>query len=67
MLPYDEDTIKHDFEYVATKLGISVEELQSYLDAPNKSVSDYKSQQHLFNIGAKSMAALGLDKRMAKR
>lgn len=67
VLPYDEDTIKHDFEYVATKLGISVEELQSYLDAPNKSVSDYKSQQHLFNIGAKSMAALGLDKRMAKR
>ena len=26
-----------EFEYVATKLGISVDELQSYMDAPNKS------------------------------
>ena len=26
---YDEEMIKHDFEYVATKLGISADELQS--------------------------------------
>lgn len=64
---YDKDTIAHDFEYIATKLGISVAELQGYLDAPNKTVNDYKSQQTLFNIGSKVMTALGLEKRMAKR
>jgi len=64
---YDEDTMAHEFEYVATKLGISVEELQRYMDQPHKSVSDYRSQHKLFDIGSKAMAALGLDKRMAKR
>ena len=33
---FDKEMIKHDFEYIATKLGISVDELQGYLDAPNK-------------------------------
>lgn len=66
-LPYDESTIAQDFEYIATKLGISVDELQSYMDAPLKYVADYKSQQMLFHAGAKIMHVLGIDKRMAKR
>jgi len=64
---YDENTIAQDFEYVATKLGISVNELQGYMDAPNKSVRDYKSQESIFFIGSKIMTVLGIDKRMAKR
>lgn len=64
---YDEDTIAHEFEYIATKLEISAEELQQYMDEPNKTVNDYKSQQNLFELGSKVMMALGLEKRMAKR
>jgi N-acetyl sugar amidotransferase len=64
---YDENTIAQDFEYIATKLGISVNELQEYMDLPKKSVRDYKSQDGMFSIGSKVMAALGIDKRMAKR
>lgn len=64
---YDETTIAQDFEYIATKLGISVDELQGYMNAPKKSVNDYKSQQTLFDIGSKVMTVLGLEKRMAKR
>jgi len=60
--PYDEDTIAHDCEYVATKLGISVEELQSYMDAPNKSYRDYKSQHQVFSIGAQVLKGLGVEK-----
>jgi hypothetical protein len=30
---YDPETIAQDFEYIATKLGITVEELQGYMDA----------------------------------
>ena len=59
---YDPKTIKQDFEYIATKLGISVEELQSYMDAPNKTYKDYKSQDNIYNMGAKVMRALGLEK-----
>ncbi|MFH2027037.1 MAG: N-acetyl sugar amidotransferase [bacterium] len=64
---YDENTIAQDFEYVATKLGISVNELHGYMDAPNKSVRDYKSQESIFFIGSKIMNVLGIDKRMEKR
>tara|TARA_B110000211_G_C14069175_1_gene549137 strand:+ start:51 stop:1151 length:1101 start_codon:yes stop_codon:yes gene_type:complete len=59
---YNEETIAQDFEYIATKLGISVEELQGYMDAPNKSYKDYKSQENIYHIGAKVMRAFGLEK-----
>ena len=59
---YDPETINQDFEYVATKLGISVEELQFYMDSPNKTYKNYKSQDKIYNIGAKLMRILGLEK-----
>jgi len=59
---YDPETIQQDFEFIANKLGISVEELQSYMDAPNKTYRDYKSQEQVYNVGAKVMRALGLEK-----
>ena len=59
---YDPETINQDFEYVAAKLGISEEELQMYMDSPNKSYKDYKSQEKIYNIGAKVMRMLGLEK-----
>lgn len=60
-LPYDEATIAQDFEYIATKLRVSVEELQGYMDAPNKSYCDYKSQERIYASGARVMKALGLE------
>ena len=59
---FDEGTIAHDFEYIATKLGISVAELQSYLDGPNRTYKDFKSQDSIYNIGAKVMRMLGLER-----
>ena len=60
-LPYDEETIAQDFEYVATKLGISVAELQGYMDAPNRSFKNYKSQKNVYVIGAGLMKFLSLE------
>ena len=57
----DDDTIAQEFEYVATKLGISEDELRSYMDAPNKTYKDYKSQEGIYNLGAKVMKGLGLE------
>ena len=59
---YDPETIKQDFEYVATKLEISVEELRQYFNAPNKTYRDYKSQRAIYLMGAKVMKAIGLEK-----
>jgi len=61
-LPYDEETIKNDFEYVANKLSISTEELQSYMDMPKKTYKDYKSQESIYHYGAKAMRFLGIER-----
>lgn len=59
--PFDEGTVRQEFEYVAKKLGISEDELQGYLDAPNKSYKDYKSQESIYLVGAKVMKFLGME------
>lgn len=59
-LPYDPETISQDFEYIATKLGIGIDELQKYFKAPNKSYKDYKTQESIYKAGARIMKALGL-------
>ena len=59
---YNEDTINEDFEYIATKLGITVDMLRSYFEAPNKSYKDYSNQQLIYNIGAKVLKYLGVEK-----
>lgn len=57
----DEATVRQEFEYVATKLGIGVDELRSYLEAPNKTYRDYKSQETFYAVGARAMRLLGLE------
>tara|TARA_B100001287_G_C22674226_1_gene526854 strand:- start:922 stop:2055 length:1134 start_codon:yes stop_codon:yes gene_type:complete len=60
--PYDEATIRNDFEYIANKLGISVEELEGYMNLPLKSYNDYKSQSYIYSIGAKLSRIMGLER-----
>ena len=59
---YDKGSIKNDFEYIANKLSISVEELQSYMDMPKKTYKDYKSQEAIYHYGAKAMRLLGIER-----
>jgi len=59
---HDPETINDDFEYIATKLGVSVEELQGYMDAPNRLNSEFKSQEGIYSIGAKVMRMMGKEK-----
>lgn len=60
--PFDSATINQDFEFIANKLGISVDELQTYFDAPNKTYKDYASQESIYKIGAKLFKLLGIEK-----
>ncbi len=59
--PYDPEMVHHDFEYIATKLGISVDELRAYHAAPNRLNSEFRSQQSIYSIGAPIMRMFGLE------
>ncbi len=59
--PLDEVTAAQEFEYVANKLRISVEELEGYFNAPNRTYRDYKSQESIYAMGAKVMKFFGLE------
>jgi hypothetical protein len=58
---YDSESIDQEFEYIATKLGVSVDELRSYFTMPKKFYWDYKNQESLFNLGAKVLKSIGLE------
>ena len=58
----DDATVRHEFEYVANKLGITTTELQSYLDTPKKTYRDYRSQEALYAVGARVLKALGVER-----
>ena len=57
-----ESEARHDFEYIATKLGIPVDELLMYFNQPNKTYLDYKNQLGMFKIGAKVLKYFGIEK-----
>ena len=48
-----------DFEYVATKLGLSLDELRALHDGPNRSYRDYNNSMGLLTLGTQVMRALG--------
>lgn len=58
---YNPDTIADEFEYVASKLRITAEELTQYHEMPLKSHRDYRNQEWLFSLGSKAMKTLGLE------
>lgn len=59
---YDPETIDDDFEYIASKLRISVDELRRYHEGPKKTYRDYKNQEWMFDLGAKVLKAIGAEK-----
>jgi hypothetical protein len=59
---YDQAKIDDEFNYIATKLGISSDELRQYFNMPKKFYWDYKNQQNLFRLGARMLHLLGVEK-----
>ena len=58
----DEETVIADKEYIASKLRISVEDLDGFMNLPHKTYKDYKNQEWLFTLGAKILGSLGIEK-----
>lgn len=59
--PYDKETIGAEIEFVASKLGITVDELNGYMALPRRTYRDFKSQRKLYDVGAKVMRLFGLE------
>ena len=59
---YEINKIDEEFNYVAKKLNISSDELNSYFKMPKKFYWDYKNQRRMFNLGAKVLQKIGLEK-----
>lgn len=59
-----EEFLQKEFEYVADKLDLSIEELQELFEGENKTFYDYKNKIKLISFGAKIMQKLGLEKRL---
>ncbi len=59
---YDPNEINHEFEYVADKLDMSVEELRRCFNLPKKTYMDYKNESFIYNIGAWAMRLMGKER-----
>ena len=59
---YDPEIIAQDFEYVAKKLEITMQELQAHMDEENKMYRDYKNHMAFIKFGTKISRLLGIQK-----
>jgi len=60
----DEHFLKQEFEYVANKLDLTVDELQSIFEGENKTYRDYKNKRWVIGLGSNVLRLLGLEKRL---
>jgi N-acetyl sugar amidotransferase len=59
---YDRATIAQDFEYVATKLDLTVAELEQIMAGPNKTYRDYRNSMGLIDVGTRILRAAGVQR-----
>lgn len=60
--PVDEPTAAREFAFVASKLGIDASDLRGYLEAPNRTYRDFRSQAWLYQAGAAASRLVGLER-----
>lgn len=59
---YDPEKIEDEFNYIATKLGISTDELKGYFTMPKKFYWDFMNQKSIINFGAKILQFVGVER-----
>uniref|UniRef100_UPI0040473348 N-acetyl sugar amidotransferase n=1 Tax=Algoriphagus sp. TaxID=1872435 RepID=UPI0040473348 len=63
---YPMEDVEKDYDFIASKMRISVEELKKYHSMPLKTFKDYKNQEFLFTFGSRITRLLGIDKNAKK-
>lgn len=61
--PYTNELIKEDTEYIANKLGLSIDELKNLVEGENKTFEDYKNSFWMIQLGTKVLRFLGVEKK----
>jgi N-acetyl sugar amidotransferase len=56
--------LDQEFEYVAHKLDLTVAELKTIFNQPNKTYKDYRNKRWAIGFGAKVMSMMGLERRL---
>jgi len=59
-----EQFLEKEFEYVAHKLDLSVEQLRDIFNGQNKTYKDYANKMSAIKLGSNVMRMLGLEKRL---
>lgn len=59
-----EHFLQQEFEYVANKLDLTVNELQEIFLCENKTYRDYKNKRWAIGLGAQVMRKLGMERRL---
>ena len=59
----DEHFLQQEFEYVANKLDLTVDELQEIFEGENKTYRDYRNKRWLIGLGTNVLRWLGFEKR----
>jgi len=59
-----ENFLKSEFEYVASKLDLSVSQLQEIFDGENTTYRKYRNKRFLIGVGSRLISALGLERRL---
>jgi N-acetyl sugar amidotransferase len=60
----DEHFLNREFEYVANKLDLTVDELRAIFEGPNRTYRDYRNKRALIGLGAQVMQRLGMERRL---
>ncbi|HKZ73243.1 MAG TPA: N-acetyl sugar amidotransferase [Steroidobacteraceae bacterium] len=63
---YDPETIAADFEYIATKLDISVPELRALCEGPCHTWRDYKNSMAVIDVGTRVLRTLGVQRALIR-
>ena len=60
--PYSESNITKEKDFIANKLDISLDDLNTYFQIDKKTYKDYRNESKIYNIGEKFMSKLSLKK-----
>ena len=63
---YSEENLADDFEYIATKLDLSVPELTQIMAGPNKTYKDYNNAMGMIDLGTRALRAVGLQRAIVR-
>lgn len=65
-LPFDQQEIENEFNFVCKKLDISEDELRNIMTQSNKSFKDYKSSYYIIQFFVKLLRFLGVEHRLIR-